>query len=154
MSRLELFNKFYQSDAEEHRLFDAEYRMLKDFWDEVPAECRDILFELPDERENPEDYLEFGDYKIPVSAEVENVREVAKHYRYRLASSFSDLLPLIFRKVMILADDLETMELLFLGTMGALSACMPKVHGRCFWKTYSPTCSFSSLVRRLRARAR
>lgn len=142
MSRLELFNKFYQSDAEEHRLFDAEYRMLKDFWDEVPAECRDILFELPDERENPEDYLEFGDYKIPVSAEVENVREVAKHYRYRLASSFSDLLPLIFRKVMILADDLETMELLFLGTMGALSACMPKVHGSLFLEDIQPNLFF------------
>lgn len=139
MNRKEILEKAYPAQVDHSaRLFEEDYRILRNLWEAIPPQYLEELLDLPTEPENPDDYLSIGDLKVAADEHVANADEVARHYRYRMASEFSNDLPAVFRRVMMLADDIEMMDLLFFGTMGALSVCMPGVRGSLFKEHIEP----------------
>ena len=82
--------------------------------------------------QHPDDYIDTGIGKIPATERLSNARDVAEYYQFRMAEKFMNDIPAIFRRVMVLANDDDMLDTLFLGTMGALSICMPGVHGSLF----------------------
>ena len=128
MSRQELFSQAYPDGVDQSPLFDQEYTHLKNLWDAIPEEDREELFDLPPVPEA----------KGLDGRKAANVAEVAQQYRYRLASEFCSDLPPIFRHVMMLADDIYATDLLFFGTLAALSAALPGVRGSLMRETVSP----------------
>lgn len=114
MTRQELFKQHYPEGEDCAPLFDQEYAVLKEMWDSVPSEYRDSMPDLP--------------VPLPEGCKP-GALAVEQRYRYRMASIFASDMPLIFRRMMMLADNKEAMDLLFFGTMGVLSACLPGVSG-------------------------
>lgn len=128
MSRSEIFAKAYPDAEDPAPLFEAEYRVLQEFWDEIPEELRDEVLELPPALKAEEKISPEG-AKVGERIRAEHIRIVDQRYRHRMATAFATNLPDIFRRVMQFADDVYIHDLLFFGTMGALSACMPGVQG-------------------------
>lgn len=134
MTRAEIFMQVYPNQPDNStRLFEQEYRVLHNLWETIPPEYLESLLDLPKEIETSDRGPDCHD---------DNARKVSQHYRYRMASEFSNDLPDIFRRVMMLSDDIEMMDLLFFGTMGALSACLPNVNGSLFKEDISPNLYF------------
>lgn len=152
MSRSEVFAKAYPDHEDANPMFEAEYRMLREFWDEIPEELRDQILEIPpalkasgepdplmlklysqtEEGEpisSEEDKARLEEMKAFYRERAERIRTVDQRYRYRTANDFALDKPDIFRRVMMFADDAYMFDLLFFGTMTALSACMPGVKG-------------------------
>lgn len=152
MSRSEIFTRAYPDEGDNTPLFEAEYRRLKALWDEMPGEARDVVLELPSALQasgelDPavREIYSLDGQGQPISSErdkallqevetcarrrAEHVRLVDQRYRHRMATEFVADLPDIFRRVMMMADDEYALDLLFFGTLGALSACMPGVKG-------------------------
>lgn len=123
MTRNELFKEFFPERGDSAALFDNEYSQLRELWNQVPEEHREEMLALLTADIQ-------GDPLPPLPTEGRHgVSEVQQQYRYRLASQFAVNLPPYFRRVMMLADDIEMMDLLFFGTLAALSVAMPGVHG-------------------------
>lgn len=139
MNRYELFEQAFLPAHQFMNLFfkrsDEELRRL---WDDTPAEKRDEIFWMPKIVEHPDDFIDCVFTKIPASNRLANARDVAEYYQFRMADGFMKDLPPIFRRVLILADDDDMLDTLFLGTLGALSICMPGVHGSLFKEDVLP----------------
>ena len=67
-----------------------------------------------------------------------NVQTVERRYAYRWSNLDFGKLPPFFRRMMILGDDDGMLDLLFLGTLGVLSAAMPWVQGSLFKEVVRP----------------
>lgn len=123
MTRQEIFKQHYSQHEDCKALFDQEYATLKEMWDMAPAECRDSIPDLP--------------VRLPADSRA-GALAVEERYRYRMASVFAADMPLIFRRMLMLADTAEEMDLLFFGTMGVLSACLPNVSGSLMRQVVQP----------------
>lgn len=132
MNRYELFDQAFEGHLFLNLLYKAPDEQLRQLWNETPPDQRQHLFWLPKVVERPEDYIDCGFTKIPATERLSNARDVADYYQFRMAADFMKDMPSIFRRVLILADDDDMLDTLFLGTLGALSICMPGVHGSLF----------------------
>lgn len=137
MNRNELFDKAFSG----HPFLNFFYKMpddvLRERWTKIPQERRDELFPLPPTE--PADLEKHNDkIKEYLLKEYADVRKVADYYRFRASEDFMQELPSFFRRVMVLADDDDMLDTLFLGTLGDLSICMPGVRGSLFKEEIRP----------------
>lgn len=132
MNRYELYEQAFSSHQFLNLLYKSHDEELKQRWADTPKEQRDELFWLPNVPEHPDDYIDTGIGRIPATERLANARDVAEHYQYRMAESYMKDLPSFFRRVLVLGDDDDMLDTLFLGTIGVLSICMPGVHGSLF----------------------
>lgn len=132
MNRYQIFDQAFSAHQFLNLLFKRQDEVLRQRWEDTPAAERDRLFGLPKIVEHPDDFIDYGITKIPANERLANARDVAQHYQFRLAEDFMRYMPAIFRRVLMLADDDDMLDTLFLGTLGALSICMPNVHGSLF----------------------
>lgn len=138
MNRYELFAKTFSSHLFLNLFYKKEDGELRKLWANTPQERREQLFKVPNVPKHPDDYIDLGIAQIPATEQMANARDVAEYYQFRLAEDFMVGLPSFFRRVMILGDDDDMLDTLFLGTLGALSICMPKVHGSLFKEDIHP----------------
>lgn len=129
MNRYEFFEQAFSGHLFLNLLYKAPDEELRQLWESTPKEERDKLFGMPKVVENPDDYMDFGFHKVPVTERLANAQDVALHYQFRLAADFMKDMPSFFRRVLLLADDDDMLDTLFLGTLGVLSICLPGVHG-------------------------
>lgn len=136
MNRDKLFADFFPEGSDNASLFDNEYSQLRDLWNSAPEEYREETLKLLISDMN-------GDFVEPLPENLYyGVSNVQQQYRYRLASDFAVDLPPYFRRVLMLADDLEMMELLFFGTLASLSVAMPGVRGSLMGERILPNLYF------------
>ena len=138
MNRYELIRKTFSAHLYMNLFYKKEDDELRKLWAKTPQERREQLFKVPNVPKHPDDYIDVGIAQIPATEQMANARDVAEYYQFRLAEDFMVELPSFFRRVMILGDDDDMLDTLFLGTLGALSICMPKVHGSLFKEDVHP----------------
>ena len=132
MNRYDLFNKVYSGFPFWNLLFKDPDDELHQKWAEMPINQREKLIGTIGAHLQSEDIIDFGGFKVPANDRLANAQEVAEYYQYRLASGDLQQLPRLFRRVLITAEDDGVLDVLFLGTLGAMSICLPGVHGSLF----------------------
>lgn len=121
MSRYDIFNQALEAHEFINLLFKTPDEPLRKEWDRLPAsQQQELIQRLMPFSVRPDDGL------------YPDVRSVASHYAFRLPGLTDCGLPDFLNRVLVMADDDDSADVLFLSALGALSCCLPGIHGSLF----------------------
>lgn len=141
MTRSDIFKEYFSGGEEDWgALFGAEYEQLRMLWVAAPAEYREEMLGLLLQDAGIEGVRSL--LEVSPEAASEDAVAVERQYRYRLASQFADDMPDFFRRVLILSDDIEMMDLLYFGTLAVVSSMLTGVRGSLMQERVMPNLYF------------
>ena len=140
MTRNEIFLDFFSGGRDAAPMFETEYEQLRTLWECTPKELREETLDLLMKDAGIEGVQTLEELS-PFLAK-EDAKAVEQQYRYRLASQFADDLPDFFRRVLLLSDDIEMMDLLYFGTLATISSMLWGVRGSLLQERVLPNLYF------------
>ena len=127
MSRIDVFDEVYGGHVFANLLNRDADEMLRARWDSLDEDARKALIT----KMNPR--LEQDDEQA-----LSNVRKVTEFYAYRALDEGLRQLPLMMQRVLLLGEDSDMSDVLYLATLGSISCCLPHYHGTLLGETVEP----------------